>query len=66
MAGASLQASQNPAKAPGNEDWASARDAERFLATSGTAAIPSRRVLYPDQLLEETTVEAQGGKLGRR
>ena len=65
MAGASLQASQNPAKAPGNEDWASARTAERFPPLLAQRLYRLARVLYPDQLLEETTVEAQGGKLGR-
>jgi GDPmannose 4,6-dehydratase len=63
MAGATLVTKDDPTKAEGNEHWLAARTAEgfqRFWVDYYRFAM----LRYPDELLNETTLEQQGRALG--
>ena len=63
-AGVTFEAKANPAKTVGNELWLNARLSDEFLATWFGRYHRLVRLKYPDELLAQTTLEAQGQALG--
>jgi hypothetical protein len=63
-AGVTFEAKANPLKLAGNEAWLNARLSEGFLATWFDGYHRLVRLRYPDQLLAQSTLDAQGRNLG--
>ena len=63
-AGVTFEAKANPAKTAGNETWLNGRLAEGFFTTWFGGYHRLVRLKYPDELLAQTTLEAQGQALG--
>ena len=63
-AGMTFEAKANPAKTAGNEEWLNARLSEDFFTTWFGGYHRLVQLKYPDELLAQTTLEAQGQALG--
>jgi hypothetical protein len=63
-AGVTFEAKANPAKTEGNETWLNERLSDDFLTTWFSGYHRLVRLKYPDELLVQTTLEAQGQALG--
>jgi hypothetical protein len=63
-AGVTFEAKVNSAKTAGNETWLNERLSDGFLMTWFSGYHRLIRLKYPDELLAQTTLEAQGQALG--
>ncbi len=64
-AGVTFEAKANPAKTAGNETWLNERFSDDFLMPWFSGYHRLVRFKYPDELLAQTTLEAQGQALGK-
>ncbi len=65
MAGVTVVTRDNPMRVAANEQWLARRVADGFRYFWIAGYYRFARLRYPDELLRETTLEAQGRELGR-
>lgn len=65
FAGVAFHARENPYKIEKNDAWFNARRSEGFVWGWIAGGYKLARMKYPDELLAQTSLEAQGVGLGR-